>query len=194
MTRKELKMLVITVTISFFLGAMTSAWLVFSPRVYGQVARLAIPVPPNLQEGKVYHQLQARNFKVINGSGKLIASLSTSSDGLPVLSLFNPVTGKESFKASLEYTQGMNIPYISLFDNDGRERVYLSLQTSLAEQEPMLIFRNRNGKDRFRLETNPRALGKLYYAFDDVSYALQCNPNYCELVFWGKNNYKKIIQ
>ncbi len=67
MTRKELKMLVITVTISFFLGAMTGAWLVFAPRVYGHVPRLAIPAPPDIQEGKVYQQLQARNFKVING-------------------------------------------------------------------------------------------------------------------------------
>ncbi len=194
MSKKESTIFFMALVSGFLCGVLTMALAVLSSKVNAQSS--LIKVPQNVSSGEqqsagvqIYDQVQAKSFKLFNGSKKLIATLKSSNFGLPEMLFFEPESGKARIRIALAEAVPI-CPELEMFDHQGRKRVAITLSN---HGEGILTFLDDQGNWRFRVACDPGIEGKLYFSLNkDIWYSLSCNPNTSQLILQTKGG-RRII-
>lgn len=107
MPKKVYLMMAVAVALGFMGGAFLTAVTMPGSNAFAQVSntkttKILQPAAIQTEQSEIQKEVQAKSFKLYNGSNKLIATLATSKDGLPELNFYDPRSNQTRLKLYLE--------------------------------------------------------------------------------------------
>jgi len=178
-------MMAMAVALGFLGGAFLTAISMPGSSAFAQVSntkdtKILHPAALQTEQSEIQKEVQAKSFKLYNGSNKLIATLATSKDGLPELNFYDPRSNQTRLKLYLEDSFPKTKPNLIFYDDQGKQRVLLALNQA---NEGYLAFFDQTGNFRFRVFTDGPSYGGLAYTLqEDKFFSITCNPNTTDLV------------
>ena len=185
MPKKVYLMMAVAVALGFMGGAFLTAVTMPGSNAFAQVSntkttKILHPAAIQTEQSEIQKEVQAKSFKLYNGSNKLIATLATSKDGLPELNFYDPRSNQTRLKLYLEDSFPKTKPNLIFYDDQGKQRVLLALNQA---NEGYLAFFDQTGNFRFRVFTDGPSSGGLAYTLqEDKFFSITCNPNTTDLV------------
>ena len=157
MPKKVYLMMAVAVALGFMGGAFLTAVTMPGSNAFAQVSntkttKILHPAAIQTEQSEIQKEVQAKSFKLYNGSNKLIATLATSKDGLPELNFYDPRSNQTRLKLYLEDSSLKTKPQPS---NEG-----------------YLPFFDQTGNFRFRVFTDSPSYGGLAYTLQEDKFFL----------------------
>jgi len=196
MPKKVYLMMAVAVALGFMGGAFLTAVTMPGSNAFAQVSntkttKILHPAAIQTEQSEIQKEVQAKSFKLYNGSNKLIATLATSKDGLPELNFYDPRSNQTRLKLYLEDSFPKTKPNLIFYDDQGKQRVLLALNQA---NEGYLAFFDQTGNFRFRVFTDGPSYGGLAYTLqEDKFFSITCNPNTTDLVLQNGKG-RRLIQ
>ncbi|GEM_PF-919080 len=187
MPKKVYLMMAVAVALGFMGGAFLTAVTMPGSNAFAQVSntkatKILNPAAIQTEQSEIQKEVQAKSFKLYNGSNKLIATLATSEDGMPELNFYDPRSNQTRIKLFLEDRFPKTKPQLIFYDDRGKRRVLFTLNQD--NNEGYLAFFDQNENFRFRVFTEePPYLGGLTYTLqEDKFFSITCGVNTTNII------------